>query len=74
MDFSSYDYESRIRWANECKAKCCNADAARDSNANITLRIFPSYEIRMDAHGKQLGNYTSGGPVEENGQILNIEQ
>ncbi|SCP04971.1 CPW-WPC family protein [Plasmodium ovale] len=57
MDFSRYDYESRIRWANEC---------------NVQWNSSPKFR-RMDAHGKQLGNYTSGGPVGENGQVLNIE-
>ncbi|SBS85137.1 CPW-WPC family protein [Plasmodium ovale curtisi] len=41
-------------------------------SCNVQWNSSPKFR-RMDAHGKQLGNYTSGGPVGENGQVLNIE-
>ncbi|KYO01997.1 CPW-WPC family protein [Plasmodium gaboni] len=56
MDFSNYNYEMRIRWANEC---------------NVEWDTLPTSEYIPLRH-KKLTTNVLGGPVEESGNVMNI--
>ncbi|ETW31587.1 hypothetical protein PFFCH_00971 [Plasmodium falciparum FCH/4] len=56
MDFSNYNFEMRIRWANEC---------------NVEWNTLPKSEYMPLSH-KKLRTNVLGGPVEESGNVMNI--